>query len=172
MIQPANPGRGPDDLHQKSPNHRRLDHGSPTHRSAAEVPQPQDGYSREFADHPDIFKRIGVTLLRGLLMALFFILFEILNYTIFGIAILQYLAIVLFGRPMDLLRSINEGLSAYMGDIAGYLTCVDDRAPFPFSRLRGARGIPLQPEWRRRKTPDNTDIGAARGPADGVDTGT
>jgi len=27
------------------------------------APQPQDGYSRELADHPDIFRRIGVTLL-------------------------------------------------------------------------------------------------------------
>lgn len=157
MIPPANPGQRPDDLREQTPNHRRLEHGSPTHRPATEAPQPQDRYAREFADHPGIFTRIGLTLLRGLLMALFFILFEILNYTIFGIAILQYLAIVLFGRPIGPLRGINESLSAYMGDIAGYLTCVDDRAPFPFSRLRGARGIPLQPEWRRPKTTDNND---------------
>ncbi|MBK5938380.1 DUF4389 domain-containing protein [Halochromatium roseum] len=107
-----------------------------------------DGWPH-FADHPNLLIRIGLTLLQAVFMLLYALLFEVLNYSIFAIAILQYLSIIATGRPISMLRRFNEYLSAYMGDVAGYLTCVDPRPPFPFSRPREARGMPYAPRWRR-----------------------
>lgn len=102
-----------------------------------------------FADHPNLLIRIGLTLLQAVFMLLYALMFEVLNYSIFAIAILQYLSIIATGRPIPMLRRFNEYLSAFMGDVAGYLTCVDARPPFPFSRPREARGMPYAPRWRR-----------------------
>lgn len=109
---------------------------------------------KNFVAHPNFLIRLGRTLIRGVLMLIYFVLFEILNYLVFGIAALQFLAITLTARPIGFLESFNEGLSAYMGDISGYLTCVDVRAPFPFSRLRGNRTRPLPVGWKKRQDAD------------------
>ncbi|WP_200387395.1 DUF4389 domain-containing protein [Thiocapsa imhoffii] len=134
----------------------------PAITSAAEVPpvgvrSDPDPYSYRFADVPNPWTRIGRTLVRGVTMLGFVLWFEVLNYTIFAIALLQYLAILVSGRPIALLRRFNEGLSAYMGDLAGYLTCVDERAPFPFSRPRPARGVVHQPQWRQSRPSASPD---------------
>lgn len=118
-------------------------------------------YSMEFGDVPNLLERLGRTLLRGVLMLVYAVVFEIINYTVFGIAILQYLVIAATGRPIGPLQRVNEVLSAYMGDVTAYLTCVDDRAPFPVSRLRAARGLPLERAWRR---PTNTAPAPAQDP--------
>ncbi len=107
-----------------------------------------DGWT-PFADHPNPLIRIVLTLQQGVFMLLYALLFEVMNYTIFAIAILQFLAIVVTGRPIAALRRFNEYVSAFMGDVAGYMTCVDARPPFPFSRPREARGAPYNPRWRR-----------------------
>lgn len=115
-------------------------------------------YSMEFGDVPDPLARVGRTLLRALLMLIYAVIFEVINYTVFGIAILQYLSIIVTGRPIGLLQRVNEVLSAYMGDVTAYLTCVDDRAPFPVSRLRPGRGMPITREWRRPAPDPSNDL--------------
>ena len=106
-----------------------------------------------FVGHSDPGMRAWLTLQRAGLMLMFFILFEVLNYIIFGIAAVQMVVVAITTRPITPLHKINEGLSAYMGDISGYLTCVDKHPPFPFSRLRGKRADPLPKGWPPTTTP-------------------
>lgn len=105
------------------------------------------------APHPDaeLWDRLLRTLARGVLTLVYVLLFEVMNYVIFALAFFQYLVVLVTGKPLAALHPLNERLAAYVGDISGYLTCLDERPPFPFSRLRAARGLPARPEWRRRE---------------------
>jgi hypothetical protein len=112
--------------------------------------QPEPPSGGTFADHPNPLIRIALTLIRAVLMLIYALLFEVMNYVIFSIAIVQLVAIAATARPIKALDSLNEGLSSFMGDITGYLTCVDDAPPFPFSRPRGRRSRPRPVGWKRQ----------------------
>ncbi len=104
-------------------------------------------------------RRVGETLARGILSLFYILMFEVMNYVIFGLAAVQYLTVIFTGRPIAALHPLNERLAAYVGDISGYLTCIDSYPPFPFSRPRKSRAVAFEPGWRRRKDNQPPRIG-------------
>lgn len=89
----------------------------------------------------DFGLRMLVVLLRGLAMLFFAVLFEVLNWLVFGIAFVQFLSLALTGRslPFRWVKRFNEQLSVYYADLTAYLTCARERPLFPFGGWRGGR---------------------------------
>jgi hypothetical protein len=76
---------------------------------------------------------------RGGYMLLFVIAFGILQSVYGLIAIVQFIAIVLFGEPNRQLRTFGGSLAEWTREAARFLTCADERKPWPFADWPGAR---------------------------------
>jgi hypothetical protein len=65
-------------------------------------------------------------------LLLFGIVFKIVEVLVCVIALVQFVLHVALGRPNERLRSLGTSLSAYVREIAAYLTYARDTAPYPF----------------------------------------
>ncbi len=91
----------------------------------------------------------GQTWLRGLFMLLFGIAFYVGEFLLGVIAVVQFLAALFSGRPLDRLCYFGAQLAAWMGEIVAFLTFASDARPFPFAPWPDARPDLLPPEEPR-----------------------
>lgn len=80
--------------------------------------------------------------LRGLLMLAFFFVLGLVKLLVGLVALFQFGSLLLAAGPNDRLARFGSALSLYTGELVAFLTCAQDRAPFPFS------------EWPRASWPD------------------
>lgn len=74
---------------------------------------------------------------KGTWLRLFFMLiFGVILYSVFfvtcAVAIIQFVARLLSGKPLASLAEFNSTLADYARDLVAYLTYASDRKPFPF----------------------------------------
>ncbi len=72
------------------------------------------------------------TWLRLFFMLLFAIIFYAVFFVTCTVALIQFLARLLSGKPLASLADFNITLSDYARDLVAYLTYVSDKKPFPF----------------------------------------
>lgn len=73
------------------------------------------------------------TWLRGVFMVFFAIAFEIGKILLMCTALVQFLWLLFSRTPNELLQKFGRSLSAWLSQIAAYLTCVTNEKPFPWS---------------------------------------
>ena len=74
------------------------------------------------------------TLMRGLYMLAFILLFALAETVLTIIAVLQFLWLLFTGHRNDALRDFGASLSIWMGDVARFQACDTDEKPFPWDR--------------------------------------
>lgn len=84
------------------------------------------------------------TWLRGLLMVLFYVIYKIAEVGLVVIAVLQFIATLINGRPSESLQRFGASVSRLFYDIMLYLTFNTDERPFPFSGWPEARSPATQ----------------------------
>lgn len=72
------------------------------------------------------------TWLRGLLMLLFVIVFELVKLVVGLTALVQFIVMLVTGAPNEPLRRLGAGLAVYSEEIVAFLTCATEQTPFPF----------------------------------------
>ena len=63
----------------------------------------------------------------------FFLVFGLVRLVVGFIALFQFGFLLFAGAPNERLSRFGASLSLYTYDLVEYLTCADDRLPFPFS---------------------------------------
>ncbi|MEM7499733.1 MAG: DUF4389 domain-containing protein [Pseudomonadota bacterium] len=71
---------------------------------------------------------------RGGYMLLFVIAFSLAQSLHTLIAVVQFLALVIFGEPNRHLRDFGACLAEWTRQASRFLTCADDHKPWPFAR--------------------------------------
>jgi hypothetical protein len=66
----------------------------------------------------------------------FMLIFAVIFYAVFfvtcAVALIQFFARLLSGKPLSSLADFNTTLADYSRDLVAYLTYISDRKPFPF----------------------------------------
>ena len=73
------------------------------------------------------------TWIRGLYMLLFALIYSIAEIVFTAVAIFQFLAVLLTGRPNELLLNFGQSLSTYIYQTIRFFTFNSDEKPYPFS---------------------------------------
>ena len=92
---------------------------------------PESTFSKDTFNRDTLLDRR--TWLRGLLMVLFYVIYKIAEFGLIVIAVLQFVATLINGRPSDSLKRFGASVSRLFYDIMLYLTFNSDERPFPFS---------------------------------------
>lgn len=71
-------------------------------------------------------------LIRGLYIVLFLVIGYFSVFVVLLIAILQFLANLIFRKSNDYLLQFGRALSMYASEVIDYITYVSDVKPFPF----------------------------------------
>lgn len=71
-------------------------------------------------------------LLRGLFMLLFAILFGVAETLLALLALLQFLWLIVTGRPNEMLRRFGASLALWMAEAARFQACASEDKPFPW----------------------------------------
>jgi hypothetical protein len=79
------------------------------------------------------------TWIRGAFMLLFTVVFGVVQFLMGGLAILQFLFLLLSGRRNDELARFGGGLANYSADIIRFTSCASERKPFPFAPWPGSQ---------------------------------
>lgn len=122
----------------------------------------------------------GRTWARGGFVLLFLLALWFVRVLVAVVAVVQFGATLITGRPFALALPFGRSLSAYVGEIVLYVTCNSDRRPWPLSPWPepgegpedddGGYGgdweaeTPVEPKTRKSRTPPAT-------PADEPDRG-
>ncbi len=72
-------------------------------------------------------------ILTGVYMLVFYVIYLLLGYLLFGIGVAQLLVKLLSGTPQADLQRFGAGLSRYMAQIVDYIAMRSPVRPFPFS---------------------------------------
>lgn len=72
-------------------------------------------------------------LVTGLYMVLFYVVYLVLGYLLFGIGLSQLLVKLLSGAPQAELQKFGATLARYMAQIVEYIAMRSDEKPYPFS---------------------------------------
>ena len=72
------------------------------------------------------------TWVRGLLMVLFYAIYKVAELLLIVVAIFQFVAALVTGRPSEALTGFGASLSRLFYDIMQFLTWNTDERPFPF----------------------------------------
>ena len=72
-------------------------------------------------------------ILTGVYMVIFYVIYLLLGYLLFGIGVAQLLVKLLSGQPQGDLQRFGAGLSSYMAQIVDYIAMRSPVRPFPFS---------------------------------------
>ena len=72
-------------------------------------------------------------ILTGVYMLIFYVVYLLLGYLLFGIGVAQLLVKLLSGQPQGDLRRFGASLSRYMAQIVDYIAMRSPVRPFPFS---------------------------------------
>jgi len=70
--------------------------------------------------------------LRGLFMLVFLIFFGVAETLLGLLALLQFLWLIVTGRPNDALRRFGASLALWLADAARFQACVTEEKPFPW----------------------------------------
>ncbi len=89
------------------------------------------------------------TWLRGVVMLLFGLAFYVAEAVVFAIALVQFLAALFSGRPLDRLATFGAQLAAWLGEVVAFLTFASEARPFPFAPWPDARPDILPPDEPR-----------------------
>lgn len=81
--------------------------------------------SRDTQDTPVI--------LTGVYMMIYYVIYLLLGYLLFGIGVAQLLVKLLSGEPQGDLQRFGAALSRYMAQIVDYIAMRSPVRPFPFS---------------------------------------
>lgn len=71
--------------------------------------------------------------LTGVYMLVYYVIYLLLGYLLFGIGIAQLLVKLLSGQPQGDLQHFGASLSRYMAQIVEYIAMRSPVRPFPFS---------------------------------------
>lgn len=69
---------------------------------------------------------------RGLLMLLFAIVLEVVQFLSGLMALVQFVLLLVNGAPNEPLRRFGAALAIYAQEIVAFLTCASEQTPFPF----------------------------------------
>lgn len=72
-------------------------------------------------------------ILTGVYMLIFYVIYLLLGYLLFGIGVAQLLVKLLSGQPQSDLVRFGSSLSQYMAQIVEYISMRSPVRPFPFS---------------------------------------
>lgn len=72
-------------------------------------------------------------IITGVYMLVFYVIYLLLGYLLFGIGIAQLLVKLMSGDPQPDLRRFGASLSVYMAQIVDYIAMRSPVRPFPFS---------------------------------------
>ncbi|SCY55899.1 DUF4389 domain-containing protein [Thiohalorhabdus denitrificans] len=118
---------------------------------------------------PEVRKNVsrGATWIRGLYMLLFALIFNLAELVLAAVALFQFAAHLLAGKPNTRLRDFGAKLGAYLQEIAAFLTYASEDRPFPFAPWPGGgESQPVSgdhgdeaPEESRGKVGDEGDAG-------------
>lgn len=89
----------------------------------------QPGDSSGFISHEKKSKWI-----RLLFMILFLIVFGIVEFVVYLIAIIGFLLLLLNGKPSDQIKEFGDTLSRYVRSIVLFLSFNTENLPWPFTR--------------------------------------
>lgn len=96
--------------------------------------QPDDpGADPAAADRPVPGYKQKSVWLRGLFMVLFLIFFEIGEWLLGAVAVLQFLWLLFDREPNDHIRRFGQSLSIWLRDTARFQSCETDDKPFPWA---------------------------------------
>lgn len=74
-------------------------------------------------------------------MILFAILFNITEFVIYVVMIIQFLLRLITGQGNDRLFILGQNIASYVSQLVEYLTFVSDKKPYPFSPWPGDENI-------------------------------
>lgn len=72
-------------------------------------------------------------LITGVYMMMYYVIYLLLGYLLFGIGVAQLLVKLLSGEPQKDLQHFGASLSRYMAQIVEYVAMRSQERPFPFS---------------------------------------
>lgn len=71
-------------------------------------------------------------LLRGLFMLLFVFFFGVAETLLALLAVLQFLWLIVTGRPNEMLRRFGASLALWMAEAGRFQACASEEKPFPW----------------------------------------
>lgn len=71
--------------------------------------------------------------LRGLLMVLLALAYQLASTLLFFVALIQFVLALLSDAPNTRLMAFGRGLGRYQGQIANFVSFASEELPFPFS---------------------------------------
>ncbi|MFK8067286.1 MAG: DUF4389 domain-containing protein [Gammaproteobacteria bacterium] len=76
-------------------------------------------------------------LMRLLYMFLFAVLFNVSEFVIYAIMVIQFVLRIATGKMNDQLLSLGQNIARYASQLIEYLTFITDEKPYPFSPWPG-----------------------------------
>ena len=92
------------------------------------------------------------TWIRGLYMLLFALIYSIAEIVFTAIAVFQFLAALVTGKPNELLLNFGQSLSTYIYHIIQFFTFNRDEKPYPFSPWPEGKSEPKTKAAAKKKT--------------------
>ncbi len=107
----------------------------------------------------------GSTWMRVVYMILFAVIFNIVEFVIAVVAVVQFLFRLFTGKVNQQLQALGQSVGAYVNEITVFLTYHTDDKPYPFAPWpKGAPGAKKAARAKPQRTPKGK-AGGASGPA-------
>ena len=105
------------------------------------------------------------TWIRVVYMILFAVIFNIVEFVIAVVAVVQFLCTLFTGKANQQLQALGQGVGAYVSEITVFLAYHTDEKPYPFAPWpKGAPGARKAARAKPQRTPKGK-AGGASGPA-------
>ncbi len=101
------------------------------------------------------------TWMRVVYMILFAVIFNIVEFVIAVVAIVQFLSTLFTGKVNQQLQALGQGVGAYVNEITQFLTYHTDDKPYPFAPW--PKGAPGARKAASAKPPRTSKAKAGRG---------
>ncbi len=102
------------------------------------------------------------TWLRVVYMILFAVIFNIVEFAIAVVAVVQFLSTLFTGKVNRQLQALGHGVGAYVNEITQFLTYHTDDKPYPFAPWpKGAPGARKAARAKPQRTPKGKAGGAS-----------
>ena len=106
------------------------------------------------------------TWMRVVYMILFAVIFNIVEFVIAVVAVVQFLSTLFTGKVNQQLQALGHGVGAYVNEITRFLTYHTDDKPYPFAPWpKGAPGAGKAVRAKPPRTPKGKAGGASGPPA-------
>ena len=107
------------------------------------------------------------TWLRLLYMILFVVVFNIAEFVIGVIVVVQFLFKLLTGHALDRLGELGHSLASYVLEIIVFLTFASEDMPYPFGPWPSAESTPAATKSAKRSRPRRRKSGTDAAPDEG-----